>query len=83
MLLKFDFNEDPDPAFHFNADPDPALHSNVDPDRAFQTNADPCESGSATLFSYIRQILIQNYNSCNQIQTGQLREYYKGASLDA
>jgi hypothetical protein len=25
-LLNFDFNADPDPAFHFNADSDPASH---------------------------------------------------------
>jgi hypothetical protein len=46
-LLNFDFNADPDPAFHFNADSD----------LASKINADRC--GSATLFlgtafSYLR-----------------------------
>jgi hypothetical protein len=40
-LLQFDFNADPDPAFHSNTDPETAVHTNTDPDPAFQTNADP------------------------------------------
>jgi hypothetical protein len=34
MLLNFDFNADPEPAFHSNAnaDPDPASKNNADPD---------------------------------------------------
>jgi hypothetical protein len=39
-LLNFDFNADPDPAFHLNADPDPAFHFNADPDPAFLFDAD-------------------------------------------
>jgi hypothetical protein len=31
-LLNFDFNGNPDPAFHSNADPDPAFKNNADPD---------------------------------------------------
>jgi hypothetical protein len=31
-LLKFDFNADPDPAFHSNTDPDPAYKINADTD---------------------------------------------------
>ncbi len=31
-LLNFDFNADPDPAFHSVADPDPASPKNADPD---------------------------------------------------
>jgi hypothetical protein len=38
-LMNFDFNADPDPAFHFNAEPEPAS----------QNNADPCRSASAIL----------------------------------
>ncbi len=36
--------------FEFNADPDPAFHSNVDP--ACHNNTDPCGFGSATLEKY-------------------------------
>ncbi len=35
---EFDFNVDPDPAFHSNADPDPASKSNANPDLDLQ----PC-----------------------------------------
>ncbi len=30
--MDFDFNADPDPAFHSNADPDPTSNINADPD---------------------------------------------------
>jgi hypothetical protein len=39
--MNFDFNAQPDPAFHCNADPDPAFHCNADPDPPFHYEVDP------------------------------------------
>ncbi len=82
-LLNFDFNADPDPAFHSNADPDPAFHSDAYPDPAFQSkadldpasnnNADPCGSGSATfIFVYLYTLL----------QEGKVQSFSTDASRD-
>ncbi len=57
-LLNFDFNEDPDPAFHSKADPHPAS----------KDNADQCGSWSAIpLFTLLH---LQLYTAASDLSTG-------------
>ncbi len=56
MLLKFEFNADPDPAFYFNAksEPDPASqnNANLDPDPATLLN-----TASGGISAQLRKVL--------------------------
>jgi len=65
-LPPFNFDADPDRAFHCDADPetafqfdaDPAFHFDADPETAFRFDADPCgsRSRSATLlYAFLSQ----------------------------